>query len=51
MEESEEIRERITNVDEEEGHKISHLCEVKLNSILEKYKPNMSEIYEKTYEF
>ena len=45
MDESEEVRERITKIDEKEGHKISHLCEVKLNQILEKYKPNMAEIY------
>ncbi len=49
MSESEEIPERITKINETEGQNISHLCEVKLNQILVKYKPNMSEIYEKTF--
>ena len=51
LDDSDEVRERITKVDQKQGPKISHLCEVKLTQILQKYKPNMSEIYEKTFEF
>ena len=34
MDDSDEVNERITKVDEKEGQKISHLCEVKLTQIL-----------------
>jgi hypothetical protein len=45
MDESDEIPERITKINEKEGINISHICEAKLTQILEKYKPSLGLIY------
>ena len=42
---------RLTKIDEQAGAHISSLYEAKLGQILLKYKPNLSQIYEQTFEF
>jgi hypothetical protein len=49
VEESEDVPERLTKINEKEGINISHLYEAKLAQILLKYKPNLSQIYERTF--